>query len=154
MKKMLVIASLLLGLSGSAVHIQAQEPSVPEIKQKVSKLAKKLAPHAAVQYRGAPQFASIPGTSITYATNSPQTVLHVGDAFYLHFTYYYPLVHNTRNVWLISADAQGPWAPTHYLPEVIPEVVCSEVNAFPPDPYQLCALPWESGFIYVVWRPS
>jgi len=39
MKKMLVIASLLLGLSGNAAQIHAQKPSVPEIKQKASKLA-------------------------------------------------------------------------------------------------------------------
>ena len=112
MKNVLVMAGLLLGLVGNSVRIHAAQQSPgPEIKQKVAKLAVKLAPQAEVIYHGSPHFALIDGTSIAYATNSPDKVLHVGDAFYFLFTYYYPLVHNTRDVWLVSASAQGPWVP-------------------------------------------
>jgi hypothetical protein len=148
MRKVLVIASLLLGLFGNVVQVHAaQEQPGQEIRQKVSKIARKLAPQAEVQYQGAPQFTSIEGTSIVYATNSPHVVLQIGGTFYLLFTYYYPLVHNTRDVWLVSASAQGPWVPADYLPQLIPEIVCSQINANPLDQYQLCALPWPEAFL-------
>ena len=155
MRKLLVIAALLLGLLGGTMRVRAaQEQLGTGIRQKISKTAKKLAPQAAVFYRGAPQFAPIEGTSIANATNTPQVVLHIGDAFYFLFTYYYPLVHNTRDVWLISTSARGPWVPAHFLPEVIPELICEQVNVHPSNPYQLCALPWTSGLIYATWEPS
>jgi hypothetical protein len=149
------MTGLLLGLVGNSMQIHAaQEPQGPEIKQKVAKLAVKLAPQAEVIYHGSPKFLLIDGTSIAYATNSPDKVIHIGNAFYFLFTYYYPLVHNTRDVWLVSASAQGPWVPAHFLPELLPHIVCSQVNAYPVDPYQLCALPWTSGLIYAGWNPA
>jgi hypothetical protein len=148
MRKVLVIASLLLSLFGNSVQVHAaQEQPGQEIRQKVSNIARELAPQAEAQYHGAPHFTSIEGTPIVYATNSPHVVLQIGGAFYLLFTYYYPFVHNTRDVWLISESAQGPWAPAHFLPQVIPEIICSQINANPLDPYQVCALPWPEAFL-------
>jgi hypothetical protein len=37
---------------------------------------------------------------------------------------------------------------------VVSAIVCSQLNAYPFDPYQLCALPWVSGLSYTVWKPS
>jgi len=146
MKKILVIASFLLASVGNAVQVHAaQDQSGGEITQKVSKTAKKLAPQARVYYEGTPQFVSISGTSITYAANSRKPVVRIGDAFYLLFTYYYPFVHNTRDVWLVSASAEGPWVPAYSLPEVIPAIVCSQLNTYPLEPQQLCAVPWTAG---------
>jgi hypothetical protein len=57
---------------------------------------------AEVQYIGAPQFVPIPGTSITYAKNTPMDVLRIGDLYYLCF----------QGVWFASNSPNGPWQAT------------------------------------------
>jgi hypothetical protein len=71
MKKITVIASLLIGFFGltGQIHAAPQE-SGGEVIQKVSKTARKAAVQARVHYQGSPQFASIEGTWVTYATNT------------------------------------------------------------------------------------
>jgi hypothetical protein len=142
MKKVRVIASLLIASLGLTVQIHAaSQRGDSGVKQKVSKTAKKAAADAKVNYQGAPKFAPIDGTTITYATNSPEPVLNLGDAFYVHYPYYNRIVLNTQNVWLVSASAQGPWMPAYHVPAIAIEIVCGKVLSDPSQPYELCVLP-------------
>jgi hypothetical protein len=145
MKKVIVIASLLISLFGLTLqnHAAQQEGSAA-IKQKITKTGRTAAAHARVFYRDAPRFGQIAGTSITYATNTSQAVLKIDDAFYFLFSYYDPIALCTREIWLVSASAQGPWVPAQSVPEIATEIVCSQINSNPDEPYQLCALPWPS----------
>jgi hypothetical protein len=144
-KKMTAIASLLLGVASVAVPVHAaQQQDSQQIKQSVTKKARAVAARAGVRYMGQPRFVAIQETSISYATNTPQEVISFGNNFYLI----------VREVWLVSPNAQGPWRATPYVPEVVTAIVCSQLNAYPLDPYQLCALPWWSGLSYSVWKPS
>lgn len=142
MKKVNVIATVLTGFLGLTVQIHASpQESGATIKQKVSKTAKKAAVQARVHYQGSPQFASIEGTSTTYATNAPQPVLNIGDTFYFSFNYFNPVVRSNQNVWLVSKSAQGPWVPAYSVPQQATAIVCAQIGADPSDLYQLCALP-------------
>jgi hypothetical protein len=142
MKKVTVIASLLIGFFGFTVQIHAApQAGDPEIKQEVSKTAEKAAAQAKVRYQGDPQFASIEGTLITYATNAAEAVLNIGNAFYVSFAYYNPIVRSTQNVWLVSASAHGPWVPASSVPEKATAIVCAQISADPSTPYLLCARP-------------
>jgi hypothetical protein len=142
MKKVTVIAIVLIGFFGLTVQIHAapQEGS-PEIRQQVSKTAKKAAAQAKVHYQGSPQFASIEGTSITYATNAPQAVLNIGDAFYALFTYFSPSLQSTQTVWLVSESAHGPWTAPRHIPKELTAIVCGQISTDRSEPYQLCTLP-------------
>jgi hypothetical protein len=145
MKKITVIASFLISLFGltGQIHAAPQE-SGGEVKQKISKTAKKAAVQATVRYQGPPQFAQIEGTWIAYATNTSQAVLNIGDTFYFSFNFYNPILLTTQSVWLVSASAQGPWAPAHSIPQKATAIVCTQINTDPNPPYELCALPWPS----------
>jgi len=135
------VASLLIGFLGLAVQdYAAPQEGRPAIKQKVKKAAMQAAVHAYVFYHGEPQFSWIEGTSITYATNTPETVLKIDDSFYFH----YRVLNSTEEVWLISASAQGPWVPAQTVPEDAIAVVCGQLNVNPNESYLLCALPWPS----------
>ena len=135
-------AILLIGFLGLAVQDYAlSQEGRPAIQQKVKKAATQAAVHAYVFYHGEPQFSWIEGTSITYATNTHETVLKIDDSFYFHYTYH---TNSTEEVWLVSAAAQGPWVPAQTVPEDAIAVVCSQLNANPNEPYLLCALPWPS----------
>ena len=84
MKKMLVIASLLLGIVGPTVPLHAApQASDQEIKQSVTKKARAVAADAGVRYIGQPRFVAIQETSISYATNTPQEVINCDNKFYL-----------------------------------------------------------------------
>ena len=145
MKKMMAVASLLFCVVSPTVPIlAAQQESGQEIKQRVTKKTNIVAAHAGVHYQGPPRFVSIQETSISYATNSPQEVINLGNTFYLY----------VQEVWLVSANAQGPWKVAQYVPKAVAAVVCSQLNTYPLDPYELCALPWASGLDYTVWKPS
>jgi hypothetical protein len=142
MTRVRVIASLLIASLGLTVQIHAApQQGDSQVKQKVSKTAKKAAAEAKVNYMGAPQFAPIAGTTVTYATNSPEPVLNLGDAFYVLYPLYNPIVLNTQNVWLVSTSAHGPWAPAYYVPAIAVEIVCGKVMSDLSQPYELCVLP-------------
>jgi hypothetical protein len=142
MNKVTVIASLLIVLFGFSLQTHAvPQEGGREVKQKVSKTAKKAAAQAQVRYQGSPQFAPIKGTLITYAMNTSQTVLKIGDAFYFLFSYYNPIARSTQDMWLVSASAQGPWVPAQSVPEKATAIVCAPINTNPLEPYQLCTLP-------------
>ena len=67
------------------------------------------AQQAKVSYTGQPQFAPIEGTSLQYATNTPDKVIQVGDVYYLCL----------QGVWFMSTTAQGPWTTASSVPQVI-----------------------------------
>ena len=145
MKTMMVIASFLFNVVGLTVPIlSAQQESRQEIKQRVTKKTNIVAARAGVRYQGPPRFVSIEETSISYATNTPQEVINIGNKFYL----------TIEDVWLVSDNALGPWKAAQYVPKVAIAIVCSQLNADPLEPYQLCSLPWASGLSYSVWKPS
>ena len=62
-----------------------------------------------VTYAGTPQFVVIEGTTLYYATNTPQTVIRVGDLYYLCF----------QGIWFVSTTPQGPWQTAKTVPPVI-----------------------------------
>lgn len=64
---------------------------------------------AKVTYDGAPQFAPITGTSLSYATNTPNKVIQVGDVYYLCLS----------GLWFMSATPQGPWTTATSVPSQI-----------------------------------
>jgi hypothetical protein len=81
----------------------AQIPTVMEIDPKSA------AAQAKVSYSGEPQFAPIEGTSLSYATNSADKVIKVGDVYYLCL----------QGVWFMSPGAQGPWTTASSVPKEI-----------------------------------
>jgi hypothetical protein len=145
MKMTVVIASVFLGVIVPILPIQAQQPEgSQQIKQSVSKKNRKVAAHAGVSYMGQPIFLAIEETSISYAANTPEKVIHFGNNFYLFF----------QKVWMMSPNANGPWRVAPYIPQVVSVIECSQINSYPLNPYQLCAIPWTSGVEYLVWKPS
>jgi hypothetical protein len=81
----------------------AQIPTTVEVDQA------KAAAEAKVTYDGEPEFKPIQGTSLTYATNTSEKVIKVGDVYYLCL----------NGVWFMSANAQGPWTTAQSVPKVI-----------------------------------
>jgi uncharacterized membrane protein YgcG len=67
------------------------------------------AAQAKVVYTGAPQFVPIEGTTLEYATNTPDKVIQVGDVYYLCL----------QGVWFMSTTPQGPWTTASSVPQVI-----------------------------------
>lgn len=69
---------------------------------------------AEAHYVGTPQFVPIPGTPVSYAKNSPNDVLRMGDLYYFCL----------QGVWFVSTTPAGPWeAAARVAPEIyeIPE---------------------------------
>jgi hypothetical protein len=64
---------------------------------------------AKVEYNGAPQFAPIEGTSLTYATNADADVIRVQQVYYLCL----------NAIWFSSSSPTGPWMVVSAVPEVI-----------------------------------
>ena len=133
MKKAIAIASLLVGVLAFVAQMHARpQQHDQEIKENASKKAKNIAAQTKVYYVGSPHFVPIEGTSLSYATNTHQEVISVGDKFYL----------NVQEVWLIAPNPEGPWAPARALPEGVSAIACAQLHPNPSEPYLLCALPW------------
>ena len=81
----------------------AQIPTVMEINPSTA------AAQAQVSYNGDPKFEPIEGTSLYYATNTPDKVIKVGDVYYLCL----------QGVWFVSPSAQGPWTTATSVPQAI-----------------------------------
>jgi hypothetical protein len=62
-----------------------------------------------VIYTGQPAFVPIQGTTLYYATNTPDKVIQVGNSYYLCL----------QGVWFLSATPQGPWTTATLVPQVI-----------------------------------
>ncbi len=67
------------------------------------------ATQAKVSYSGAPEFKPIEGTSLSYATNTSDKVIKVGDVYYLCL----------QGVWFMSTTPQGPWQTATSVPQEI-----------------------------------
>jgi hypothetical protein len=67
------------------------------------------AAQASVSYDGNPQFAPIEGTSLSYATNTAQKVIQLGDQYFLCF----------QGVWFYSSSPTGPWKTAPSVPQQI-----------------------------------
>ena len=87
--------------------LQASIPQKAEIDRKSAT--------AKVDYSGDPQFQDIQGTGVSYATNTPQDVLKVGDQYYLCF----------QGVWFVGATPAGPWEAADKIPQ--------EIYSIPPE---------------------
>ncbi len=64
---------------------------------------------AEVQYSGKPEFKPIEGTSMSYAVNTSESVIKVGDLYYLCY----------QGVWFASKSANGPWQAADTIPKEI-----------------------------------
>ena len=72
------------------------------------------AKQASATYDGPPKFEPITGTSLAYASNTPDKVIKVGDVYYLCL----------QGVWFMSTSPQGPWQTAPSVPK--------EIYAIPP----------------------
>ena len=62
-----------------------------------------------VAYAGPPKFEAIPTTTMTYAVNTPDKVIRIGDLYYLCF----------QGVWFVSRTPNGPWKTADSVPQII-----------------------------------
>jgi len=81
----------------------AQIPTVMEIEPKSA------AAQAKVNYTGEPKFIPIEGTSLAYASNTPDKVIQVGNMYYLCL----------QGVWFMSTTPNGPWTTAPSVPQAI-----------------------------------
>jgi hypothetical protein len=113
---------------GVAQHVSSEH----QIKQKIMPKVTAAAAQVQISYDGTPQFAPIEGTSLTYATNTLEKIIHLGTAYYLCL----------QNVWVVSADPYGPWKTALFIPQEITTIDCVELGLFNPfGGYKLCAIP-------------
>lgn len=64
---------------------------------------------AKVEYNGAPEFAPIQGTTLSYATNADADVIRVDELYYLCL----------NAIWFSSSSPIGPWTVVSAVPEII-----------------------------------
>jgi hypothetical protein len=86
--------------------------SVPGTQEAADAVLLSQIPTVAVVNRseaGDPKFAPIEGTSLSYATNTQEKVIKVGDLYYLCF----------QAVWFVSTSPQGPWKTADSVPPEI-----------------------------------
>ena len=69
----------------------------------------KAASEVKVSYVGTPQFLPITGTTMSYATNTPNRVIQVGTEYYLCY----------QGIWFVAPSPQGPWQTAQTVPQVI-----------------------------------
>ena len=62
-----------------------------------------------VSYVGSPQFLPITGTTMSYATNTPNKVIQVGSQYYLCY----------QGIWFVGSSPTGPWQTAQTVPQVI-----------------------------------
>ncbi|MCU0251084.1 MAG: hypothetical protein MUE61_12795 [Vicinamibacterales bacterium] len=67
-------------------------------------------------YDGSPAFERIPGTSVSWATNTEAQIIQVGDRFFAA----------DNGVWFVSNRATGPWSVATEVPE-------DEIQRIPPN---------------------
>jgi hypothetical protein len=96
-----VLASIPGTRQADEAIITASIPQTAQIDRKTAK--------AQVHYIGDPAFEEIPGTGVSYASNTPNDVLKVGDLYYLCL----------QGVWFVSESASGPWMTADQVPHEI-----------------------------------
>ena len=62
-----------------------------------------------VSYMGSPQFLPITGTTMSYATNTPNKVIQVDSEYYLCY----------QGIWFVGSSPDGPWQTAQTAPQVI-----------------------------------
>ena len=83
---------------------------IAQIPTTVTVDAAQAAKEVQVSYAGGqPQFAPITGTTMLYATNTPNRVIQVGPQYYLCY----------QAVWFVSSSPTGPWVVAQTVPQVI-----------------------------------
>ena len=101
-----------------AGRVLASVPGTPEaedavliaqVPTTVTVNAAQAAKEVQVSYVGQPQFVPIAGTTMLYATNTPNKVIQVGSQYYLCY----------QAVWFVSATPTGPWVVAQTVPQVI-----------------------------------
>jgi hypothetical protein len=80
-----------------------------QVPTKVAVDPVKAAAEAKVNYNGEPEFKPIQATSLSYATNTPDKVIKVGDVYYLCL----------QGVWFMSPNPKGPWTTAKTVPKEI-----------------------------------
>jgi len=65
-----------------------------------------------VSYQGEPQFKPIENTQLSYAVNTDNKVIKVGDLYYLCF----------QGVWFMSRGSNGPWETVSSVPPAIYQI--------------------------------
>src|SRR5437867_2860642 len=88
--------------------LMAQVPNTAVVDPKAAEQAK-------VAYSGDPEFKSIEGTSLQYATNTADKVIKVGDVYYLCL----------QGVWFMSPSPIGPWTTATSVPKEIYSIPAS-----------------------------
>ena len=73
---------------------------------------KRDAPGPAVNYDGQPDFQPVQGTSMTYAVNTPSSVLYIQGRYY----------NCADGVWYVAPGPQGPWAVADVTPPDIQQI--------------------------------
>ncbi|MGO8968964.1 MAG: hypothetical protein ACLQDQ_05270 [Myxococcaceae bacterium] len=81
--------------------IDAQIPQTAEVKRD--------APPPPIQYDGQPNFQPIPSTSMSYAVNTPNSVLQIDGAYYAC----------VNAVWYVAPSPQGPWTVATSVPQAV-----------------------------------
>ena len=101
-----------------AGRVLASVPGTPEaedavliaqIPTTVTVNATQAAKEVQVSYVGQPQFVPIAGTTMLYATNTPNKVIQVESQYYLCY----------QAVWFVSSTPTGPWVVAQTVPQVI-----------------------------------
>lgn len=82
---------------------------IAQIPTSVTVNAAQAAQEVKVSYVGEPQFQPIEGTTMLYATNTPNKVIEIGSQYYLCY----------QGVWFVSSTPQGPWQTAQTVPQVI-----------------------------------
>jgi hypothetical protein len=80
-----------------------------QVPTKVAVDPAKAAAEAKVSYNGEPEFKPISGTQLSYATNTADKVIKVGDVYYLCL----------QGVWFMSPNPKGPWTTAKSVPKEI-----------------------------------
>lgn len=87
----------------------AQVPTTVEVNPNTA------AAQAKVTYSGNPEFKPIEGTSLSYALNTTEKVIKLGDTYYLC----------QNGIWFQSSNAQGPWQTSTSVPQQIYSIPAS-----------------------------
>ncbi len=83
--------------------LMAQVPTTVDVNPATA------AAQAKVAYSGSPEFKPIEGTSLSYAINTTDKVIQVGDVYYLCL----------QGIWFMSPNPQGPWQTAPSVPQQI-----------------------------------
>ncbi len=86
--------------------MMAQIPTLATVNKTEAAVAVK------VNYQGEPQFQPIANTQLTYAVNTDNKVIKVGDLYYLCF----------QGVWFMSRGVNGPWETASSVPAAIYQI--------------------------------